>query len=174
MTARSFAHRPFAGAAWLLVAATTAVVLQTTARSVGAEKPGLPNIVFLLADETVKLAIASTIDFSGSYNLLQQRGAEPGAAHIPAAVKREVWSRDGGCCQWPVQSGGVCGSRVRVQFDHLVMRVEGGKPTSANLRLLCDRHNRLAARERLGDGIMNRYCRDPRQAELADVGRGGG
>ena len=102
-----------------------------------------------------------------------QERAEPGAAHIPAAVKREVWRRDGGCCQWPVQSGGVCGSRVRVQFDHLVMRVEGGKPTSANLRLLCDRHNRLAARERLGDGIMNRYCRDPRQAELADVGRGG-
>ena len=31
--------------------------------------------------------------------------AEPGAAHVPAAVRREVWERDGGCCQWPVSLG---------------------------------------------------------------------
>ena len=100
--------------------------------------------------------------------------AQPGAAYIPAAVKREVWKRDGGCCQWPLQSGGVCGSRLRVQLDHIVMRVEGGKPIPAQVRLLCDLHNRLAARERLGDRLMDRYCRDPRQAELAGAGRGDG
>jgi hypothetical protein len=92
--------------------------------------------------------------------------AAPGATHLPAAVRREVWKRDGGCCQWPVDSGGVCGSRVRVQFDHIDMRVDGGKPTASNARLLCDVHNRLAARQRLGDRAMNRYCRDPRQVEL--------
>jgi hypothetical protein len=92
--------------------------------------------------------------------------AAPGATHLPAAVRREVWKRDRGCCQWPVDSGGVCGSRVRVQFDHIDMRVDGGKPTARNTRLLCDVHNRLAARQRLGDRIMNKYCRDPRQVEL--------
>ena len=92
--------------------------------------------------------------------------AEPGAAHVPAAVRREVWERDGGCCQWPLDSGGVCGSRLRLQLDHRVMRVEGGRSTSPNVRLLCALHNRLAARERLGDRLMDRYCRDPRQGEL--------
>jgi hypothetical protein len=32
--------------------------------------------------------------------------------------------------------------------------------------LLCASHNRLAARERLGDRLMDRYYRDPRQEEL--------
>ncbi len=92
--------------------------------------------------------------------------AEPGAVHIPAAVRREVWRRDQGCCQWPVSSGGVCGSRVRVQFDHRIPRVDGGPSTTLNVRLLCSVHNRLAARERLGDRLMDRYCRDPRHGEL--------
>jgi hypothetical protein len=91
--------------------------------------------------------------------------ARPGAAHVPAAVKREVWKRDGGSCQWPTDDGGVCGSRLRVQLDHLVMRVEGGRPVPENLRLLCDLHNRLAARQRLGDRTMDRYCRNPGQAD---------
>jgi hypothetical protein len=92
--------------------------------------------------------------------------AEPGAAHIPTAVRREVWERDGGCCQWKTDSGEVCGSRLRLQLDHRVMRVEGGRATSPNVRLLCALHNRLAARERLGDRLMDRYCSDPRQGEL--------
>jgi hypothetical protein len=100
--------------------------------------------------------------------------APPGAAHVPAAVKRAVWKHDGGCCQWPTDDGGVCGSRLRVQLDHVFMRVEGGRPVPENLRLLCDLHNRLAARQRLGDRIMDRYCGDlrqptgvgPREAEL--------
>jgi hypothetical protein len=95
-----------------------------------------------------------------------EEAAVPGAAYIPASVRREVWTRDGGCCSWPLHSGGVCGSRLRLQFDHRVMRVDGGLPTVANTRLLCAPHNRLAARERLGDRLMDRYCRDPRQGEV--------
>jgi hypothetical protein len=100
--------------------------------------------------------------------------ATPGASYVPAAVRREVWHRDGGCCQWKLDSGGVCGSRVRLQFDHVIMRVDGGRPIAAHLRLLCGAHNLLAARQRLGDRVMNRYCRDPRQAELAALGDGQG
>jgi hypothetical protein len=94
--------------------------------------------------------------------------AMPGAPNIPAAVKRAVWKRDDGCCQFPLDSGGVCGSRLDVQFDHLDMRVDGGKPTVANTRVACGFHDRLAARLRLGNRLMNRYCRDPRQVELGD------
>jgi hypothetical protein len=43
-------------------------------------------------------------------------------ASVPAKVKREVRRRDGGRCQWPLASGGVCGSTVRLEVDHVVPR----------------------------------------------------
>ncbi len=42
--------------------------------------------------------------------------------HLPTHVKRAVWVRDGGRCQWRLDSGGICGSTLRVQFDHIVPR----------------------------------------------------
>jgi hypothetical protein len=89
--------------------------------------------------------------------------AEPGAVHIPAAVRREVWKRDQGMCQWPLDSGGVCGSRLRTELDHIHLRCRGAKPVASELRVLCDFHNQLAAREELGDEIMDRYTRNPRK-----------
>jgi 5-methylcytosine-specific restriction endonuclease McrA len=92
--------------------------------------------------------------------------------HIPAAVRREVSERDGGCCQWKLDSGGVCGSRLRVQLDHIIPKASGGKSVPWNLRLLCERHNKWAARRKLGHGLMNRYCRDPRQPALLGTATG--
>lgn len=67
------------------------------------------------------------------------RNARPpaGADHVPAHVKSAVWTRDGGRCQWPVASGGVCGSTLRVELDHVVPRAKGGPSTVDNVRLLC-------------------------------------
>jgi hypothetical protein len=33
--------------------------------------------------------------------------------HVPAEIRRAVWKRDEGKCQWPVESGGTCGSKLR-------------------------------------------------------------
>jgi hypothetical protein len=85
--------------------------------------------------------------------------AEPGASYIPAAVRREVWQRDKGRCQWKLDSGGICGSRLRVELDHVRLRCRGAKPIASELRLLCRSHNDLAARQALGDGVMDRYTR---------------
>jgi hypothetical protein len=93
----------------------------------------------------------------------------PDSNHVPAAVEREVRKRDGGQCQWEIDSGGICGSRLRVELDHIIPVALGGKPVITNLRLLCDRHNKLAARQKLGHGVMNKYCRDPRQPLLAGL-----
>ncbi len=79
------------------------------------------------------------------------------ADHVPAHVKRAVWIRDGGRCQWPVDSGGICGSTVRVEFDHIVPRAWGGPSTVENIRLTCRVHNDLAARRAFGDEWMNRF-----------------
>ena len=79
--------------------------------------------------------------------------------HIPAAVRREVWSRDEGKCTWPLDSGGICGSTLRLEIDHVVPRGRGGPSTVENCRLTCAMHNQLAARKFYGDVWMDRFTK---------------
>jgi len=83
----------------------------------------------------------------------------PDSAHIPAELRRAVWERDHGCCQWKLANGDVCGSRYRLQYDHIQPRAQGGETTIGNLRLLCQRHNLLAARQVYGEKLMRKYRR---------------
>src|SRR5512145_2413692 len=85
---------------------------------------------------------------------------------VPAAVRREVFVRDDGRCQWPTVGGGICGSTHRVELDHVVPVGRGGKATVANLRVLCAAHNALAARQLYGDEFMGRFRRNPGASEL--------
>src|SRR4051794_25466105 len=78
---------------------------------------------------------------------------------LRAVVKREVWTRDGGRCQWPLESGGICGSTFRVEFDHQIPRADDGPSTAENVRLLCRVHNDLAARQRFGEAWMDQFTR---------------
>ena len=79
------------------------------------------------------------------------------ASHIPAAVRREVWSRDEGKCTWPLDSGGPCDSTTRLEIDHVVPRGRGGPSTVENCRLTCAAHNQLAARKFYGDEWMDQF-----------------
>ena len=81
------------------------------------------------------------------------------SSHIPAHIRRAVWERDQGCCQWKVAGGGICGSRYRLQFDHIQPRAMGGATTTANVRLLCQAHNLLVARMAYGEKLMRAYRR---------------
>jgi hypothetical protein len=78
-------------------------------------------------------------------------------ASVPAKVKREVVKRDGGKCQWPVDGGGVCGSEVWLEIDHVVPRGKGGPSTVSNCRVLCRAHNLEAARQVYGDEHMDLF-----------------
>ena len=63
--------------------------------------------------------------------------------HIPAAVRRALWRRDGGaCCYHDPLTGVTCGSTHLVQIDHIVPVAQGGSDDIANLRLRCAVHNR--------------------------------
>lgn len=63
--------------------------------------------------------------------------------YIAAAVRREVWRRAGGQCQYHAQqSGKRCSSRYGMQIDHIVEYAQGGESTIENLQLLCGAHNR--------------------------------
>ncbi len=73
---------------------------------------------------------------------------------IPAAIRREVWLRDGQRCQHPLDSGGTCGATARLELDHIVPLALGGPSTAGNLRVVCGFHNRAAARAILGDALV--------------------
>jgi hypothetical protein len=62
--------------------------------------------------------------------------------HIPLAVQAEVITRDGWRCSFPMPDGGVCGSRWRLQFHHLVSVAKGGQSVAKNLVLRCAAHHR--------------------------------
>ena len=58
-----------------------------------------------------------------------QRGA------IPDDLKQLVWTRDRGRCR-------NCGSRVELQFDHIIPVAMGGASSAENLQILCGPCNR--------------------------------
>ncbi len=66
---------------------------------------------------------------------------------IPAAVRRQVWERDRGCCSYVDRgSGRRCGSRHLLEIDHVVPYALGGSSEPDNLRLLCAAHHRYRHR----------------------------
>lgn len=84
--------------------------------------------------------------------------------HVPAHVKAAVTRRDNGECQYPVDGGAICGSKLNLEFDHVVPRSRGGPSTVENLRLLCAFHNAAAARAVLGDEVMDAFTRRGRRS----------
>ena len=77
--------------------------------------------------------------------------AAPGAGsrHIPAAVRRAVWQRDGGQCAF-IGSRGRCTEQGFLEFHHLVPYAVGGEATIANLELRCRAHNAYEAEQCYG------------------------
>ena len=72
------------------------------------------------------------------------RPQSPPRLHIPAAVRRHVWLRDGArCCYRDPLSGRRCTSSHLLQIDHLLPVAEGGGPEPSNLVLLCFAHHRM-------------------------------
>jgi hypothetical protein len=78
---------------------------------------------------------------------------------IPAHVRRAVWLRDQGRCQWPLESGGICGSTTQLELDHILPLALGGTSTIENTRVGCKPHNLHAARLAFGTAFMERFSR---------------
>jgi hypothetical protein len=76
---------------------------------------------------------------------------------IPAHVRRAVYRRDGGRCAFVNPDGQRCGSKVRLEFDHVIPVARGGRTTVANLRLLCRAHNLHAAERAFGRDFMEQF-----------------
>ena len=69
---------------------------------------------------------------------------------IPAAIRDEVFARDGSRCAFVAHDGRRCQSTLGLQVDHIVPVAHGGTSTPDNLRLLCAHHNRFEAEQVMG------------------------
>ncbi len=86
------------------------------------------------------------------------RAARPSKAasrHIPAAVKRAVWQRDGGRCAFNGRKGRCCETGF-LEYHHVVPFAAGGEPSVANIELRCRSHNGYEANQYLGQAPLLR------------------
>ena len=74
---------------------------------------------------------------------------------VPSAVRRAVWTRDGGRCAF-VGSGGRCDEAGFLEFHRVVPFAAGGKTTPENLELRCRAHNAHEAVVHFGGGQATR------------------
>jgi 5-methylcytosine-specific restriction endonuclease McrA len=85
-------------------------------------------------------------------------GRRPGRArtrHVPAAVKREVWARDGARCAF-VGPKGRCRETGFLQVHHVVPFAAGGSSEPDNLQLRCRAHNIHEAEQYFGPNARRR------------------
>ena len=75
--------------------------------------------------------------------------------HVPPAIKRAVWARDGGQCAF-VGTNGRCTERGFLQFHHIVPYAAGGPTTVENLELRCAAHNAHEAERYFGQRAPRR------------------
>lgn len=131
--------------------------------------------------ETERVIAASTQSvsspgFTPVAAVTKAAGSQPAPAggysrvHVPEALQRSVWVRDGGCCQRRLKNGKICGSKWQCEFDHIKPVALGGLTVYENLRVLCHRCNQIAERSLFGDEFVDRRIREkskPRGKEPA-------
>jgi Holliday junction DNA helicase RuvB len=88
-------------------------------------------------DGIIKLEVAeAALKMLASHD--EKQDASENRDAIPSDVRREVWRRDGGKCV-------RCGSRERLEFDHIIPVAKGSSNTARNIELLCEICNRSKA-----------------------------
>ena len=70
--------------------------------------------------------------------------------HVPAAVRRAVFERDGGQCAYVDASGQRCREMRALELHHLTAFARGGEHSERNVALRCRAHNALAAEADFG------------------------
>jgi hypothetical protein len=74
-----------------------------------------------------------------------------GSRHIPSAVKRAVWVRDGGRCAF-VGTQGRCAETGMLEYHHVLPYAEGGRADIEGIELRCRAHNQYEAALWFGSG----------------------
>ena len=81
--------------------------------------------------------------------------------HIPDAIKRAVYERDGGRCTFADERGRRCGETGTLEFDHVDGFARTHRHDVDGIRLLCRAHNQHAAEQIYGRAFMERARAPP-------------
>jgi 5-methylcytosine-specific restriction endonuclease McrA len=92
-----------------------------------------------------------------------QQQTKPRGRHLPAALRRAVWQRDGGRCAYSDERGVRCRETAGLEFHHQAPYARGGPSTEDNIALRCRAHDALAAEHDFGAEHMAR-CRQGQSA----------
>ena len=98
-------------------------------------------------------------------------GSDRRTRHIPAAIRRAVWQRDGGRCTYVSAGGRRCGAREFLEFDHADGWARARAHSVDRITLRCRAHNQLRARRDFGDRHMARFRRARAQLDSDQVRR---
>jgi hypothetical protein len=82
--------------------------------------------------------------------------------HIPDAMKREVYERDGGQCTFVSDDGRRCEERSGLEFEHIEGFARTEQHSVEGLTLHCRTHNQLAADRLYGREFMDAKRRSTR------------
>ena len=85
--------------------------------------------------------------------------------HVPAAVRREVATRDGERCTFVSEDGRRCEERGFLELDHVVPVALGGAATPEGVRVLCRAHNRYEAERVLGRELVEAAMAERRREQ---------
>ena len=83
-------------------------------------------------------------------------GDASSSRHIPDAIKREVFERDGGRCTFLDERGRRCAETGALEFDHQDGFARTHLHRADRIRLLCSAHNQHAAEQMYGRAFMER------------------
>jgi len=93
----------------------------------------------LLVERLEKDKVAGTEGRHGA-----RRSTRANSRHVPAAVKRTVWTRDAGRCAF-VGTLGRCTETAFLEFHHVVPFADRGRTVAENIQLRCRAHNLFEA-----------------------------
>ena len=94
------------------------------------------------------------------------RKLKAGSRHVPAAIERVVWLRDGAQCTFVDVKGRRCGERRFLTLEHRHPFAMGGPSDADNLCLLCSAHNLASARKVFGQRHIDEKILSRRQATI--------
>jgi hypothetical protein len=94
-----------------------------------------PYVVHAAVGAAVGLAFATLLVFAWRSRRDSGIAAAPRREAMPERIRHEVWRRDRGTCV-------ECGSRGRLEFDHIIPVSRGGSNTVRNIELRCEPCNR--------------------------------
>jgi hypothetical protein len=105
---------------------------------------------------TVLLAQVRKQKFAETSCPRSAKRSEHPSRHIPAAIRRAVWQRDGGRCTYSSSGGRRCDSREFLEFDHVSAWTWTHAHTIEGITLRCRAHNQQRARLDLGSCTWKR------------------